>query len=440
MQSVAYIESLAPTLLNPSLDRMSAFMAQAGKIQDTFSTIHVGGTNGKGSTVAILDSVLRRSGLKVGRFTGPHLLRWNERFHVNGQAISDEGLAELASRVRNLSEEFGKNNPELGSLTWFEYLTAIGFYFFAEENVDVAVIEVGLGGRWDATNVISKPLVSVITTVDLDHTHILGATVEEISREKGGIVKSGVSVVTGVTGAALPVLQETARARATRLITCVPPDAVHDLPAFDRAAFRQCLPKLALCGQYQVLNALLAAAALTSARDSARLAMVTAESIEQGFASVYWPGRFQYLRDRHLVLDGAHNPSGARALRQSLDDAFGTAARTYVLSFFQNKNVPEMLAALLRPGDVVYAAEAATTRATFSVREIVERAQAHGCVATECANIGAAFRAGESDSRLVVATGSFATVKESMLAMGWQSVEDGLAATSLPESRRLMRD
>src|SRR6185369_3255745 len=151
LQTLAYIESLSPTLERPSLKRIQLFMEEQGQPQDTFPSLHVAGTNGKGSTVAILDNVLRAAQLKVGRFTGPHLLRWNERFHLNGMPIEDERFAQLASRLREKSEDFGRRHEDLGPLTWFEFLTAIAFFFFAEEKVDIGVFEVGLGGRFDAT-------------------------------------------------------------------------------------------------------------------------------------------------------------------------------------------------------------------------------------------------------------------------------------------------
>lgn len=439
LQAVAYIDSLAPTILNPSLDRMAAFMDEAGRIQDTFSTIHVGGTNGKGSTVAILDSVLRAGGLKVGRCTGPHLLRWNERFHVAGVAIDDERFAELASRVRELSEDFGQRHSDFGCLTWFEFLTALFFYYMQDEKVDIAVVEVGLGGRWDATNVIEKPLASVITTIDLDHTHLLGDTVEAIAREKGGIIKTGVPLITGATGSALSRLQEIALARQAPVIACVPPHTVQGTRSFDVRSFQASLSQLALPGQYQTANALLAAAALDAIRSRGQLQHVDEEALRRGFAGVYWPGRFQYVKDQHLVFDGAHNPAGVRALRAALDQVFGSAGRTYVLSFFQNKNVPEMLQGLLRPQDTVYAAEAATTRATYAAVHIVSQAQGLGCQAHACPSIEAAFaqtRNSGGNDGLVVATGSFATVKECMLALGWQKVEDGRDVTAPPVLNR----
>ena len=147
LEAKTYLESLAPTLSRPTLDRMNRFVEAHLSREADIPCIHIGGTNGKGSTVAIADSVLRARGYKVGRFTGPHLLRWNERFHVDGKAISDEAFARLATKVRDLSEKFGRENKDVGPLTWFEFLTAMAFMHFFESKVDVAVVEVGLGVR-----------------------------------------------------------------------------------------------------------------------------------------------------------------------------------------------------------------------------------------------------------------------------------------------------
>jgi dihydrofolate synthase/folylpolyglutamate synthase len=396
-EALAYIDSLTPTILNPDLTRFAAFMKQHGSLQDSIPSFHVAGTNGKGSVVAMIDSALRSAGYNVGRYTGPHLLRWNERFHVNGKPISDERFAELATKVRALSEDFGRQNPQLGSLTWFELLTAMSFFLFVEAKVDYAVFEVGLGGRWDATNVLNHPLVSVITTIDYDHTHILGDTLEKIAGEKAGIVKRGVPVVTGTNGVAL----ETIRAKCTE----------YGAP-------------LSVCEEcnteYQHFNASVAKLALQVA------------GLPTALGPVYWPGRFQFIPDERLILDGAHNVAGGRALRQALDERFPNERRIFVLGFFQNKDVGGALEALLRPGDRVVASQAKTTRAVCDRNLIVEYARRLGAEAEAADTLREAFERAKktkSGTDVVIATGSFATVKETMSAMGWKTVEDGLKVT-----------
>ncbi len=319
-ESIEYIESLAPTQGFPLLERMACFMQEHGLVQDQYPCIHVAGTNGKGSVVAMLDAIFRVAGLRVGRFIGPHLLRWNERIHVNGQAISNEEFAELTTRVSKMSRDFGLAHPEFGQLSWFELITAMAFFCFLEHQVDLAIFEVGLGGRFDSTNVLSRPLVSVITTIALDHMHILGDTISQIAFEKSGIIKSGVPVVTSAYGEALAEIQRIADQHSSPLIHCLPPDmAIPGSTAWERRLPAGSYPGTggrksasSLLGPHQELNGLAAITAAYIASPALEVNLTT-DTINQALSSVYWPGRLQYLRDLNLVLDGAHNPSGACA-------------------------------------------------------------------------------------------------------------------------------
>ena len=424
-ESIAYVESLAPTILNPDLRRFAKFMQENGDLQDKFASVHVAGTNGKGSVVAIVDSVLRAAGLRVGRFTGPHLLRWNERFHVGGEPITDERFAELCTRTRKMSEDFGRGNPHLGSLTWFEFLTAVAFFYFSESCVDMGVFEVGLGGRWDATNVLNSPIVSAITTIDLDHVHILGGTVAEIAAEKAGIIKRGIPVVTATDEEALQVINNRAQELGAPLIVCSPPDTVHGDDGIDAQEFARVAEQFALLGAYQRTNGLVADVVLQLVER--RMNRQVRAHLAEGLASVYWPGRCQYIPSEKLLMDGAHNVAGAGALSRALNEAFAGKKRTYVLSFFQNKDVNGFIDALIRPGDRVFVSEAQTSRATFNADDIVSTLQERGAIATSAVSIAEALKIAQSSlsgNELIIATGSFATIKECMAALGWKSVED----------------
>lgn len=427
-ECLSYIESLSPTLEKPSLTRIAAFMAAHGNWQNQYPVIHVAGTNGKGSTVALIDSIARAAGLKTGRFTGPHLLRWNERFHIDGEPISDVEFARIGSYVRDLSQEFACANPEIGPLTWFEFLTVIAFYWFAENRVDLGVIEVGLGGRFDATNVVGNVLVSVITNIDLDHTHILGNTVEEIAFEKSGIIKSGVPVVSGASGAALGVISNRSKQLGCDLF------AINDNPTGGLASkiqsdFNACRESLALLGSYQQENGLLAVAAFHISGLAARNPGRSQQIIRSGFEHAYWPGRLQVVRvpgcDRKIVLDGAHNVAGAEALRAALERIHPRRKIQFVIGCFENKNARRIVDALVRAGDCVYASQAATRRATFDKEQLAIFCNERGARASTYETIADAFRAALDQSELVVVTGSFATVREVMIALGWKSVEDG---------------
>ncbi len=455
LESIAYLDSLSPTLETPGLARIKQFLASHGDCQNRLPCFHVGGTNGKGSTVAFLDSVLQQSGLKVGRFTGPHLLRWNERFHVDGLPISDHDFARYATIVRGMSEEFARQNPSVGGLTWFEFITVLAFVYFNQENVDVAVIEVGLGGRFDATNVLGNIIATIITNIDLDHTHILGDTEELIAMEKAGIIKASVPVITAATGVAWQVIADRAAAQGAPLLTVTLPDHFvlsHTTAWQNQAAVtlltegaRKCkLDQMhpALAGRHQKLNALLAFAAFVLGHYFAQPVnqKLTAEIMLKlelawlrGLSHVYWPGRMQLLSPTastlgYTIFDGAHNPAGARALRQALSEDFPDKNCLFVISCFDNKNVAGILEALVRPGDRLYFAEAATRRATFSMEKLEQYAIELGVQSTSFVSIEQAFLAARreaSANEIVVVTGSFATVRESMSALGWQTVEDG---------------
>lgn len=441
LQSFTYLESLAPTTQKPCLERLAAFMQANGNLQNNYQSIHVTGTNGKGSTVALLDSVLRRTGNKVGRFTGPHLLRWNERFHIDGQPISDSDFACLASRLKDLSEDFGRQNQEFGRLTWFELLTAMSFFYFSENAVDFAVFEVGLGGRWDATNVLEQPLISIITNVDLDHTQILGGTVTEIAGEKAGIIKRGVPVVTAATGDALNVISQVARQSESDLYICrlgqdiayaaSNGDAMRNLsePSYLTDARRN----LGLLGSHQQLNAQVTTAALLALSNNPKLKGRLEPAVADGFRHVYWPGRMQFLRNRHLLLDGAHNPAGALALRLSLDELCPEQPINFVLACFENKDVGGLIRHLVRPRDRVWVSQAESKRARCAPDILLKLIGAQTASATACVSVRDALHQALQTSlpgELVVVTGSFATVAESMLALGWNQVEDGQPETT----------
>ncbi|HEY9788326.1 MAG TPA: folylpolyglutamate synthase/dihydrofolate synthase family protein, partial [Candidatus Obscuribacterales bacterium] len=403
LQSITYLESLAPTLVRPTLARIELFMAEQGNIQDKIPCFHVGGTNGKGSTAAILDSVLRAAGLRVGRFTGPHLLRWNERFHIDGRAITDDEFADLASRVRALSEDFGARHSDLGPLTWFEFLTAMAAFLFAEKQMDVAVYEVGLGGRYDATNILKNVLASIVTNVSLDHTQILGDTVAKIAREKAGIIKAGVPVVTACGGSALHELEEKAREVGAPLLVCSFPDQILTadtgvcIDLTDMSRIRSFFPPnliaqhLALIGAHQQLNALTAVTAIAASRigcnfTAALMDRISVAALERGLASVRWPGRLQLIQEKmrkdQIVLDGAHNPAGAQALRLALDANFPTAERVFVMSCFGTKDARTLIHSLLRPDDRVFLGEASTRRASHSPEALAEMVRETGAKAT----------------------------------------------------------
>lgn len=249
--------------------------------------IHVAGSNGKGSTCAMLAQILREAGYRVGLYTSPHLKQYNERIQVNGKSITDRALSRLVAKLKRHHKR----------QTFFEFFTALAMHYFAEQKVDVVVLETGLGGRLDATNIVA-PLISVISSISLEHTDILGNTIEKIAWEKAGIIKRHVPVVTSVKGRALTIIRRIAKA--------------HHSPCI--SAPRSYSAKMGLRGKFQQENAALAAAAARelNQRKLLRIPPIPLAAIQRGIARAKWPGRFD-LRG-NVLYDCAHNPAGISAL------------------------------------------------------------------------------------------------------------------------------
>jgi dihydrofolate synthase/folylpolyglutamate synthase len=437
LQSTVYLESLLPTPGRPMLGRISVFLKEHGQPQEMVPVIHVGGTNGKGSTVAMLASILQAAGKKVGRYTGPHILRWNERINLNGEEISDEAFASYATGLRALSEEFGKRHPELGRLSWFELLTCMAFFYFAEQKVDVAVIEVGLGGRFDATNVCASPIATAVTNTELDHMRLLGNKLEDIAREKSGIIKSNVPLVTACNNEVLSLIEKAALEANAPFVHCQLPGQINfqqngGVPSNlwrEITPLAEVLSHTGLAGEHQKLNALVALGCLLSSGANKDMGDDFPAHCKAGLQNVYWPGRLQYLPKHNVVFDVAHNPAGAKALAVALKQLFPQKKRSYVFSCFADKQAEGLLEYLIEPGDRFFGCEAEVKRQAYPQADLIDMAKKMGasCVGngkTIADSLDQALSTRAADE-IVVVTGSFATVRESMYKLGWASVEDG---------------
>jgi len=317
----------------PGLDAIKRRLEKLDHPERAFKVVHVAGTNGKGSTAATIERLLREAGLRTGLFTSPHLVRFNERIRIDGEEIDDEQLAKLAFELEQIDADCA-GRPA----TFFELATAIGYTAFARADVDVAIIETGLGGRWDATNVI-VPEVSVITRIGMDHTGFLGDTLTQIASEKAGIIKQGVPVVCSVQEPeALMVIEAVAASRFCELHLSGPDD-LDQLPA-------EAAESWPLRGAHQREN--LASAVVATKVLLERLELeLSSEQWQSGLAGVQWPARFQTLHDEPLVvLDAAHNPNGARALRRTLDALHPDTPIAWVMAFMGDKDCSGMLKAL----------------------------------------------------------------------------------------------
>ena len=332
-ESVRYLLTLGRELASPQQARAAKFdlhnirviCERMGHPERRFASVHIAGTNGKGSTAAMLASIVHAAGLRCGVYTSPHLLRINERIRLDGADISDDEFAASFTRVLVVIEELLASGELAAHPTYFECVTAMAFDFFARARTDLAVIEVGLGGRLDSTNVV-VPAVAVITQIDFDHENFLGHSIEEIAGEKAGIIKPGAWVVSAAENpAAKEVIRRRASEQGAHLVEIDQACQVLDVSAKDgRYGFVVLLsdelgvgPRqemqiaLPLAGRFQIRNALTAAAA---ARLLARRGFAISDSaIVSGIGSVRWPGRLERLQERPAVyLDGTHNPAGAR--------------------------------------------------------------------------------------------------------------------------------
>ena len=321
--------------IKPGLKRMEWMLERLGNPERHIKTIHVGGTNGKGSTTTYIRSILQSAGYEVGTFTSPYVECFNERISVNGIPIQDADLIEAANVIKPLSEELEKT--DLGIPTEFETITAMGLYYFAKIHpVDFVIVEVGLGGRLDSTNVI-HPIISVITNISLDHTHILGSTVEEIAFEKAGIIKNGVPVVTGVRQeSAWNVIKEQAKLKKSKVYTMNKDFFVEDLGPIQNGesfSFSSVFKyhshlEVSMLGRHQIENAGLAVMVAQLLYTYFGV-IIEEKHIQEGLKHAYWPGRFEILsQNPTIIMDGAHNEEGMRSfidtLRRHYPDAFGT--------------------------------------------------------------------------------------------------------------------
>ncbi len=343
------IERYAPDTLD--LLRVERLLAAVGNPHTLFPALHIAGTKGKGSTAALCESSLRAAGIRTGLYTSPHLHTFRERIQVNGQKIAREEVVALVEEVRPLIER----TP---GITTFEAITSIGFLHFARSGVDVAIVEVGLGGRLDATNVLT-PDVSVITSLSLDHTYLLGNTLAEIAYEKAGIIKPGIPIVSAPQRAeAIKVLEAVSQEREAPL-TEVGRDWDYDPgPAdLDGQAFtaRRITDGgsdldgeywMPLLGRHQLENGTSAIAALDILRQ--RGFRIPAEAVHEGLRDIHWPGRLEILsREPLVVVDCAHNPYSAQMLRKALEEWFPDQRWVLIFGASADKDIAGMLQALL---------------------------------------------------------------------------------------------
>lgn len=344
-QAIRELASQGKFHIKLGLERVSELLAILGNPHQQVEYIHVAGTNGKGSTCCMLASVLKEAGYRVALYTSPHLVDYTERMKVNGIDISQGEFAEVFSYVLEKAEQ--ADLP----VTEFEILTVMAFEWFKRQNVDFAVLETGLGGRLDATNVV-EPVLSVITSIDIDHADRLGDTIEQISSEKAGIVKSGVPVVVSSHNRGLNAVCHRAEQVGSKVYavdeSLIKSDYTGICPVY---TFDNIDYKCGLGGIWQSQNVALVLKSVDILRRQG--AKISEYALVHGISNANWPARFQYFADIDAVLDGAHNPVGARLLKQSLDCCFPDRPRIWVYSSIGTKDYCSVMRELFSPDDIV---------------------------------------------------------------------------------------
>ena len=418
-----------------------AMLERLGHPERRFPSVLIAGTNGKGSTAATLSSILRVAGYKTGLYSSPHLVRINERIRVNGEQISDVEFGAVHDRVESVARDL----LQAGSLPWhpsfFEMLTVMAFEYFASVGVEIAVLEVGMGGRLDATNVVD-PLISVIADISLDHQKYLGDTITEIAREKAGIIRRKGVVVTlpqhpeanDVIGHA--ILDNGARAvSAARYVPPVSPGAAVYLaghPASVPGRNRYPLSVMGeeievdspLAGRHQLRNLALA---IATAEELGHFGFkVTPKQIERGIRETHWQGRFQILppsprtHQQEMVLDVAHNPAGAWALRSALSENFPERKITMVFAAMRDKAVQEIADVLFPVAEQVVLTRVDNPRGATTA-ELMQATSRTGATLQSEEKVGAALARAHQltpPDGLIVVTGSIFLVGEAMREMG----------------------
>ena len=409
----AFIESLAARRrfgMRPGLDSIRSLCSRLGNPQDGLRAVHVAGTNGKGAVCAMLSAALcaaesMEGRCAVGLYTSPHLLALNERFRIDGEPVDD---AELESAAKRVEEAVG----QASETTFFEALTAVAFVIFAKRNPRWTVLECGLGGRLDATNICS-PAITVITRVGLDHCQWLGSTVEAIATEKCGIIKPGVPVVLGRND---PSVRAVAEARAAEVGA-----PFHYAP--DEADESEIPADFSLAGKFNRENAVTAIAALkvlsrTSANPSSSntssffLLPSSFLQLPSSFSRVVWPGRFQKVGN--FIIDGAHNPPGAKALAEALDEA-GLRDLNLIAGFCSDKDVSGVLSELKPVVKTAMAVRTGNSR-SLTTAEAAAAMKSAGMDASECSSLGEAVNAAGTHPTLIC--GSLFLVGEALEALG----------------------
>jgi len=417
MKGIKYLETLNGRGIRLGLDRIKLLLDYLDNPQDKLDIIHVAGTNGKGSTTAILSSVYTEGGYKVGTYTSPHITEFNERIRINNVNISNRELEELIEDMKPVIDRVAE---ELEPPTYFEVITALAFLYYYRQEVNLVVLEVGLGGRYDATNAIESSLVSIITNVSLDHTDRLGDDLEKIAWEKAGVIKEGQVVITATEDDIVErQIAKVANEQGAQLINinkkfkftehrsdlfC----QIFDLES-DKRIYSQL--KLPLLGRHQILNTATAIGAIEAIEDSYPL---TIDEIKSGISKVKWPGRVEVLSSNPtIILDGAHNIAGAQSLLKVLDK-LDYQNLFLVLSILGDKDVEGIVSSIVPKATKVILTQNSSNRVIDieSLKDKVERYNSNIDTQLELEKAIESAVAEAKQDDLILISGSLYTVAE----------------------------
>jgi dihydrofolate synthase/folylpolyglutamate synthase len=405
-ETLSQIYGLARFGIKPGLERISRLLSELGNPHRTIRTVSIAGTNGKGSTAAFLSSILSSAGYRVGLFTSPHLISFTERIQINGSEIPEDDVIRLSATVMAVAP------PQT---TFFEIVTAIAIQYFSEQSVDLVIMETGMGGRFDSTN-ITEPLISIITPISLDHCEYLGNSISAIAREKAGIIRPGRPVVcAGQEDAAMNVIEEHAAAGASPLylagreFTAIWRDRVLDFWGV-RESMTGLLP--GLLGRHQAENASCAICAAELLADYGIVA--NPDSCRLGVSRATWPGRMELFKGTpSIILDGAHNPGGSRVLASSLPDIPHNSINV-VFGVMKDKDVTSILEPLIPLASKLFAVSPSLDRA-MPADELASIIRSMGSSCTVAGGVEDGVRMALADSSsddLVLVCGSLFTVGE----------------------------